>query len=141
MHPDMLPLIQSGKLVEALYRRFEAENTVHVLWRGRSEKGNDDRLVWHTEAWRKRTIPNGQSTIAFFIYSAWCKEQSNLGVVSQNQAIRLFHNSCHGPYRDLGRKNASHFQQQHLPQFQHQWKKEHSNLLKRVHNAIAHANR
>lgn len=141
LHPDMLPLIQSGKLVEALYRRFEAESTVHVVWRHHSKRVNDDRLVWHTDAWRKRTIPNGQSTIAFFLYSAWCKEQRNLGRVSQNQAIRCFHEACYLPYRDLGRKNASQFQQQQLPQFQQQWKKLHSDLLKRVHNAIARANR
>lgn len=141
MHPDMLPLIQSGKLVEALYRRFEAENTVHVLWRGRSKKGTDDRLVWHTEGWNRRTIPNGQSTIAFFIYSAWCKEQSTLGRVSQNQAIRLFHDSCKSAYRDLGRKNSPHFQHQQSPQFQQQWKRQHSDLLKRVHNAIVRYNR
>ena len=141
MHPDMLPLIQSGKLVEALYRRFEAENTVHVLWRGRSKKGTDDRLVWHTEGWNRRAIPNGQSTIAFFIYSAWCKEHHALGRVSQNQAIRLFHDSCKSAYRDLGRKNSPHFQHQQLPQFQQQWKRQHSDLLKRVHNAIVRYNR
>jgi len=131
MHPDVLHLIRSGQCLEALYRRFQTIDTVAVF--PPSASGGTAIPAWHTRAWCKWTVSPNQCIVSFFIYSAWSIEARALGSVTQNQALRLFHNACYGPFRDLSKKNGSQFEQL--------WRKQHTSILGKVHRSIAQSNR
>ena len=130
MHPDVLRLIRSGQCLEALYRRFQAENTVGILWV--PEDAANQPLAWQTRAWCKQTVPRGHTTTSFFIYAAWSKEQGNLGQVPQHHAVRMFYDACYFPYKHLSSKKGAELTQL--------WTNHHSNALRKVHEALVRAN-